>query len=229
MNYDDINRVSLNLRVKRNFFFVCEGQKTEVNYFNSLHENSRKINLRDNVKINIYKKEGDEAGFSSAQGVLQLALKYKEELIEAGKYVEGTDRVVIVFDLDVLRKRQTINIYEDILKRCEEEKIYVAVTNPAFELFLMLHHEDSIEKVIQPNYSIILENKKPRGDKRRPVERMLSSNYQVNSKQRAHYNDIVGKVKVAIENEKHDIINNDIKQGLELLTCNVGCLISEMF
>lgn len=229
MNIDDFSRTSAKIPVKRNYFFVCEGENTEVRYLTSLSDKSRYIGLKDNIVIHVYEKKGKEAGQSSPQGILRIAMKYKADLKERNAYAEGTDKMVIIFDLDRLISKKQRVLYNDILNTCSEENIYPAVTNPAFELFLMLHFRNSVENVIIPDNAAIFANKIVRPGKRRYIDKLLSDKYGINAKEKKTFYNEVENVSTAISNEKHDIINNFPADGFNFLTSNIGCLIAEMF
>lgn len=63
--------------------------------------------------------------------------------------------MIIVFDADVF---ETIrNDYNEVLALSSDTDI-LAVTNPSFELFLLLHKENSFDEIIQPNYNEIIGN-----------------------------------------------------------------------
>lgn len=175
------------------------------------------------------KKKGEEAGQSSPQGILKIAMKYKADLKAQNAFAEETDKMVIIFDLDRLISKKQRVLYNEILHTCSEENIYPAVTNPAFELFLMLHFRNSVENVIIPDNAAILANKKVRPGKRRYIDKLLSDKYGINAKKKTTFYNEVENVSTAISNEKHDIINNSPANGFNFLTSNIGCLIAEMF
>lgn len=225
---DDFTRQTLELAFKRKFFFVCEGTKTEVRYLNSLKLNSRKIGIKANVEIDVLLPKKEEVGRTSPTDVIARAKKNKTELQKNGKFDEEYDKMVAVIDLDVLRETGATVAYQQLLAdSCGS--ISLAVTNPAFELFLILHHQDSIAKVIRPNAQLILENKKISSEERRPVAELLSKHYNINSKKRTQYGGIVISVRQAIQNEQSSIINKELDCALNCLTCNVGSIIEEMF
>ena len=53
--------------------------------------------------------------------------------------------MIIVFDADIFEEK--VSGYDELIREIEEKDI-AAVTNPAFELFLLLHVEGSFEKYI---------------------------------------------------------------------------------
>lgn len=55
------------------------------------------------------------------------------------------DKMVIVFDGDIFEEK--VQGYDELIEAIEEKDI-AAVTNPGFELFLILHIADSYERYI---------------------------------------------------------------------------------
>ena len=55
--------------------------------------------------------------------------------------------------------RQKVLDYDELVAEGEKKNI-LAVSNPAFELFLLLHYENSYEDDIEPNAEQIIQNEK---------------------------------------------------------------------
>ena len=71
------------------------------------------------------------------------------------------DRMIIVIDADIYERKP--DAYPEIVEMAKNYGDILAVTNPAFELYLMLHYEGSYESDIAPNAVQILENWKENG------------------------------------------------------------------
>ena len=67
------------------------------------------------------------------------------------------DKMIIVFDADIFEEK--VQDYDKLVASGEKDNI-LAVTNPAFELFLLLHFENSYEQDILPNEEAIIKNGK---------------------------------------------------------------------
>lgn len=104
---------------------VCEGAKTEPNYFDKLRISKR----LSTTEITVY--GGDESG-THPKSVVEYARKKQ---IEKGK-AEGYDHVWCVFDRD---EHQNI---EQAFLLAAKYGIKVAFSNPNFELWFLLHYHD---------------------------------------------------------------------------------------
>lgn len=102
---------------------VCEGKKTEVNYFNG---------LKDEYRLNTVEVQG--AG-SNPKGIIQLA---EQEFEKARKSGDPFDKVFCVFDKD------THNDYMQAISTLGSRKNFEAIYSvPAFEYWLLLHFKYS--------------------------------------------------------------------------------------
>lgn len=67
------------------------------------------------------------------------------------------DKMIVVFDGDIFEEK--VLDYDELVAEGEKKNI-LAVSNPAFELFLLLHYENSYEDDIEPNAEQIIQNEK---------------------------------------------------------------------
>lgn len=107
---------------------VCEGEKTEPNYFNG---------LRDELKLSGARVEITGKSASNPMGVVSFA---KERYGEEEKAGFPFDRVFCVFD------KNNHGDYDEALKEVEKAKqsdgvFHATVSVPAFEYYLLLHYE----------------------------------------------------------------------------------------
>jgi hypothetical protein len=104
---------------------VCEGEKTEPNYFNECIQF---------YKLNTANVEVDGTCGSSPKSVYERAVKlWKAEVKRENPY----DRVYCVFDRDT---HETYNeTVEGISERNPRDNFYAAVSVPCFEYWLLLH------------------------------------------------------------------------------------------
>lgn len=103
--------------VKQRFLIVCEGAKTEPNYFRSFRV------PKNVVEINVQ-------GLGENPSKLVQSAK---ELNKQGDY----DQIWCVFDRD----SWTIEDFNNAIKNAEAEGFKVAYSNEAFELWYVLHFE----------------------------------------------------------------------------------------
>lgn len=106
---------------------VCEGEKTEPNYFNELKDHYELATA--NIKV-------DGNCRSSPKSVVEHALKlYK---MEQEKYPDNPfDKVYCVFDKD---KHETYHPALDLISRAKPKNVFIAIPSiPCFEYWLLLH------------------------------------------------------------------------------------------
>ena len=105
---------------------VCEGEKTEPNYFNS---------LKDYYGLNSANVEVTGDCGSDPRSILTLAKQRYREAKDAG---DSFDKVYCVFDKD---NHTTYNEAIDQISRATPKNTYIATTSvPCFEYWLLLHY-----------------------------------------------------------------------------------------
>lgn len=110
------------------FLIVCEGEKTEPNYFKSFK----------NKNVTSYVCEMDIHGEGrNTLGLVKECIKIRENEVAKGK---NYDRVWVVFDRDSFKPEH----FDNAIKRAKANDIKCAWSNEAFELWYLLHF-DSIE------------------------------------------------------------------------------------
>jgi hypothetical protein len=104
---------------------VCEGEKTEPNYFNE---------LKDHYRLNSANIRVAGECDSDPMSVVTYARQKYREARDAG---DAYDRVYCVFDKD----RHTNYLQTlDVIKRTQPKKVFIAITSvPCFEYWLLLH------------------------------------------------------------------------------------------
>ena len=124
----DIARRKRNLPQIPRFLIVCEGEKTEPNYFSELRD---KLGIRHQSAC-IGKNQG-----SSPDKVVAAALALYDEDASRG---DTFDKVFCVFDRDTHEKFfDAIQRIKD-LSSSDVQRPFVAITsNPCFEVWLLLH------------------------------------------------------------------------------------------
>jgi hypothetical protein len=110
---------------RKRFLIVCEGKKTEPNYFDGFQNE-----LRTTAFLKI-----EPAGMVS----LSLVKKAKRLKDDDGEY--KNDEVWCVFDRDFKSENNNQQNFNAAIKLAQENKINLAVSNDAFELWFLLHYE----------------------------------------------------------------------------------------
>lgn len=138
-------------RVK--YYVLCEGQNTEWFYFTELCKLKKSLGIHDSIEIIPLEKTGEHAGWSNPKKLLELAESKRQELKadENSTYTED-DRFVIVFDLDIFNKAEERE-YKEILRKLKEDEIPV-VSNPCYDLWLLLHKPNAYNLYIKPDQKI---------------------------------------------------------------------------
>ncbi|MBP8640496.1 MAG: RloB domain-containing protein [Oscillospiraceae bacterium] len=202
----------------RKYYFICEGANTETWYFRKLIDLRKELNIHPLIEIHLLEKTEEDKNLSYPKKLIAFAdsLKCSESQIS---FDSDIDRMIVVFDADIFECN--VKDYSDVIKDGEKNNI-LAVTNPSFELFLLLHFENSYETDIKPNATDIIENKKV-GNHRYICE-LLKSKTGINSKTNKNIGELASKVEIAIMQESK--INQDIHQCKGCITSNIGSIIS---
>ncbi|MBF0466770.1 MAG: RloB domain-containing protein [Nitrospirae bacterium] len=113
-------------KVSKTILIVCEGEKTEKNYFESFRKDLHNslINIQD-VKI-----------IGTGYNTCSLVQKAKDLRIELKKEGKDFEITWVVFDKDSFAS-ENFNKAIDSAKKCN---IRVAYSNEAFELWYLLHY-----------------------------------------------------------------------------------------
>ena len=134
------------------------------------------------------------------------------------------DRIVVVFDADVFQRNNDSNGLAKVYQLGVDKNFLLGLTNPCFELFLLLHFKNSYTDVIKPNEGLILQNDKI-SNARRYVQGLLGQYVQAKTKSKT-IGALAAHVKTAIEQEVN--INQDPKKCIGTLTSTIGKLIEKI-
>lgn len=120
------------------FIIVVEGANTERSYFHELEAGD--LIPRTRVKPHVVPPEDNKSG---PQHLLNNAEKAKE------KYRPrlGEDEIWIVFDVDIHSGSNRIEQIHSVLHEIESQKWFAALSNPCFEVWLLLHVTDNVSGI----------------------------------------------------------------------------------
>jgi hypothetical protein len=203
----------------RKYFFICEGANTETWYFRKLIDIRKFLNIHPLIDIRLLEKTEEDKDISFPRKLIDFAENQKKN--PEISFDEERDKMVIVFDADIFEEK--VQDYDDVLALGEENNI-LAVSNPAFELFLLLHFEHAYEEDIKPNEEEIIKNQKV--GNQTFIYKLLLARTGINPKKNSEIGELAKKVDVAIEQEKK--INEDIHVCKGKVTCNIGKIIEEI-
>lgn len=210
----------------KKIFIICEGEKTEIKYFQGIKDNSKELGINNLLQIIIMDKTPESKGISNPNGLVKLAIETKKRFVCNDNqtyndriYDEKRDKFLIVFDRD---KKDFVNYKEFI--DFNKKSFLLGITNPCFELWLLLHSKNSVEDIINPHYDKILENGK-KSNKHNYLSSIISDKYHMNPKSGMKFSKFKDDMSYAIGQEKkveQDIYNLENKIG-----SNIGKIIEE--
>ena len=205
--------------VKRDFnkivFIIPEGEVTEIKYFEGIHSCSEYLNINKLIKISLIENEENEKG----QSHIKRKISNFEKSVTEGKiaYNKDIDQVVFVIDRDP--HNFNAQQYDEALKYCNNKGYTLCVSNPAFELFLLMH-DDRIFTLSQED---LLKNRKLTS--KRYLEKKVCEFFGHN-KLHLDFSKYKDKVKSAIKNEKR--FCEDINKLKDSLGSNIGLFLESL-
>ena len=203
----------------RKYFFICEGSNTEVWYFRKLIDMRKQLGIHPLIDIRLMEKTDEDAHLSNPKALIKFAERQKE--IAKNKFDINHDKMVIVFDADIYKNYP--DKFKEIYQMGRNNNI-LAITNPSFELFLLLHYEKSYEELILPNHDEILQNRKV--GKRRYITALFTERSGMNPKENPAIGELAANIHTAINQEVN--LNQCAENALDNLTSNVGKIIEEI-
>ncbi len=120
---------------QRKFFFVaCEGEKTEYRYFTKIPE-SELFNNQARIEIRPIKRQSKEGNDPNS-----ILKRLKNERKKSGN--RKNDEFWGIIDRDNWQTNQNIN-FDDLITQFKTEKnFFIAISNPCFEIWYLLHYVD---------------------------------------------------------------------------------------
>ena len=131
--------------IRKFFLIVCEGTKTEPNYFEGM-KNSLPPNM---VRVADFMATGTGQNTLSVIDEAEKLRKQHEEI----NAIQPIDEVWVVFDRDSFPK-QNIN---NAIAKAEQKEMFCAWTNEAFELWYILHFQLVEHKMSRKQYQGFIE------------------------------------------------------------------------
>lgn len=212
-----LERISLGLEPKSKYYIVPEGDKTEIQYFCGIRDNAEELQIKSLIEIIPIENDEDEYGQSHPKEKINNFNKDVEE----GKFTFDREIDKVCFIVD----RDPQNFSEDqlneFIKKCEINKYNIYLSNPTFEIFLIMH--DDI--VLELDKKKMLENKRQTRRGKRFLERKLSEVFGC-SKVNLNFEKFKPNIKKAIKNEKN--FCEDLEELKNKLGSNVGKLLDSI-
>lgn len=215
----NLERPKGNEEPKHKYYIVPEGENTEIQYFCGIRDNAEELNIKPLIEVIPIENEEDEQGQSHPKRKFE---NFNESLEEDNfTYDKDFDRVIFIVDRDIQNfSEEQLN---EFIKNCQEKGYDVCLSNPTFEVFLMMH--DDI--IFSLDKREMLENKRTDSGKRgkRFLELKVSETFGC-SKTNLNFEKFKSNIKKAIKNEKK--FCEDIEKLKDELGSNVGRLLDEM-
>ncbi|GGH65009.1 hypothetical protein GCM10008014_43980 [Paenibacillus silvae] len=205
----------------RRYYLIFEGKNTEKQYFRGIDNNRKELGINNAIEIVILSKEGEIRDYSHPSKLLELIQNKKQELLQSGLYEEEIDEFVIVFDRDSFDTKEK---YLEFVQSAGEDNI-LTVTNPCFEIWLILHYEDAINHYIIPQKEDILKNEKVSRVHSR-TSHIFSEISGMNPKTALNFEKLKIYVERAVQAEK--LLEQDVQGMADEIGSNVGRLIEKM-
>lgn len=199
----------------RKYYFICEGANTETFYFEKLIDLRKELGIHPLIDIRLWEKTEGDKNISFAKNLAAFAKEQKS--LEENEFDSDRDKMIIVFDGDIFEEK--VQGYDELIASIEEHDI-AAVSNPGFELFLLLHIDGSFEKYIQGHEVDFLTMV---DGKYAYAYNALLDATGMNAKKNANIGNLAENVMIAIRQEK--LINQDIHQLKGKVSSNIGVII----
>jgi hypothetical protein len=207
----------------RHYYFICEGKNTEQWYFEKLIDLRQELSIHSEIDIAYLEKTEEHENLSNPQQLIEFADRQKAK--GAFDFDIKFDKMIVVFDADVYEN--TLHNYEQVIENGLKKNI-LGVTNPSFELFLLLHYANSVDEIILPDAKNIIQNQWVGNgqNRRRYIEDIFRKKSHMRPKTNSAVGELAHNVLIAIEQEKK--LNNDITLCKGTVTSNIGQIIQSI-
>lgn len=163
----DYGNESETILPRKKFYCVSEGA-TEESYFWGVRNNKVELNIKNDVFIEVIPKEDGQETLSHPMQLVKACLfamgrideNYNnipenewDEHCQWNNYKPDIDTVCVIFDRDYKKLEKDL---VEIFQLCETNGIRVVISNPNFELWLLMHFSN----IGQYDPDMLLENKK---------------------------------------------------------------------
>lgn len=207
-------------RTSKIIFLSCEGSVTEEGYFQIISELFSEAKAKIEIisvmqdivqKVPKYRTEEEikELSKNTPLQLVERIEKFKKDKEEKFDFKNHEDEFWIVADVDAHTKEEFIEDWKKALEKCDKQNYGYAISNPFFEIWLLLHHTD----VREDDFAFAVTEEHPyekTGHYRERLREQKAPLQKEKKVKRKHYN--IEKVKNAIERAKK-------LQEEELKTC----------
>ncbi|TAE58102.1 MAG: RloB domain-containing protein, partial [Nostocales cyanobacterium] len=124
-------------KITQKILIACEGSKTEPIYFNSIRNDLRSPTLE--IIVLPPQKKTDPGN------IIERLIAERQQMRNEKRWTTN-DAAWAVFDGDEHIERSQENWYKAI-NRANSQKINLAITNPCFELWYLIHFQDHLSQI----------------------------------------------------------------------------------
>ena len=213
----NLERKRENKEPKSKYYIIPEGNNTEIQYFCGIRDNAEELRIKPLIEIIPVENDEEEAGQSHPKRKLN---NFNNDL-KSGKftYVKNFDKVIFVIDIDPQNfSEKQLN---EFVKKCKNDDYIVCLSNPTFELFLIMHDD----RIFNLDKREMLENRRKTRRSKRFLEKKLSEFFECN-KTNLNFEKFKPNIKRAIKNEKK--FCEEIEKLENELGSNVGKILDSM-
>ncbi len=134
---------------------ACEGSKTEPSYFESIR---RELRLRT-LQIIVLRHQGR----TDPRSIIERVIEERKEMKSNQAWTEG-DSAWAVFDGDE-HIEQSLDNWRSAIDLATKQKIKLAITNPCFEFWYLIHFQDYFAQITRDRVINLLGKHIPNYDK----------------------------------------------------------------
>ena len=157
--HNDLKRRAWSKELLRRYLVVCEGEVTETSYFSD-------IRIQEKIPIQIKFISG-----ATPKTLVERAVEAKRKSDRAAVKQRDEDQVYdeiwVVFDID------THPFVAEAKQQAKDNAINVAVSNPCFELWALLHFQDQFAHVSADELRRLCRNHMPGYEKTLPCSELI--------------------------------------------------------
>jgi hypothetical protein len=124
-------------KITQKILIACEGSKTEPIYFNSIRNDLRSPTLE--IIVLPPQKKTDPGN------IIERLIEERQKMKNEKRWTTN-DAAWAVFDGDEHIERSKEN-WQTAINRANSQKINLAITNPCFELWYLIHFQDHLSQI----------------------------------------------------------------------------------
>jgi hypothetical protein len=201
---------------ERVIIISCEGSNTEPEYFETIKEK-----LSDYIPVILEIKIVPKP--SNASEPKDVVCNLEKYILDQYDYKSDYDEMWVIWDREKVEPRK-INILK-MLPECKAKNYNIAITNPLFEFWLLLH----VVNISNYDNKTLYDNVQVNATRKfidKELSDVLANGY--NKKKDKFNKDIVTKDNILKALEQEKLFENELEKIIDTLGSNVGDLINKI-